>query len=206
MAKIAIVRFTGLTPMIQSRYHAAPKLNKEKPDAYDLRTWRLKAHYSVDGTKLCDPDEEGARVAIPSDAFKQALDTIASRLGEKTKGSATYTKHFKSGVVCPKAYGLTQFDPSIFDEPLPIFCSSTGKKGVGSRVMRHFPQIPEDWQTEIEFSIWDDLITEEIFSRYCREAGFLIGVGAFRRENGGRGGTFSAEVISWGDMRFGGKA
>jgi hypothetical protein len=204
MGKTATVRFMGMTSMLQSRFHQEPRLNKESHDDYELRTWRYKAHYSVNGVELCRPDDEGARVAIPSDAFKQALDTIASRLSEKTKGKATYTKHFRSGVVAGTPYALTALTVEDFEKPQSIFCSSTGKRGVGSRVMRYFLVLPKDWTVDVEFLIFDDVVTDDIFIRYCKEAGMLIGVGAFRRENGERGGTFTAELIEWNDTRVGG--
>lgn len=198
MPKTAIVRFTGVNPLIMSRFHGTQKLNKEADDDYELRTWKLKAHYSIDGETWCHPDEPGSKVAIPTDAFKQSLDSIATRLSEKTKGKATYTKHFKSGVVTPMFYSLTTIDPDVFKSPVPIFCSSTGKKGTGSRVMRYFPRLME-WQVDVTFQIWDDVVTKEIFDRYCKEAGMLIGIGSFRRENGGRCGTFTRQLLEWSE-------
>ena len=66
MPKTVEVHITGLSPYSSSRQHDTPKIDKERPDEYDQRTWREKLTTAADGT-----------VVIPAMAFKQALDKCA---------------------------------------------------------------------------------------------------------------------------------
>lgn len=64
------VTFRGLSPYSQSRMHDTPKLDKERPDDYEVRTWREKM-----------TTDKAGQVTIPAMAFKQALPVAAKRLG-----------------------------------------------------------------------------------------------------------------------------
>lgn len=183
--KTAVVLLTGMTPMIHSRYHDTPKKTKEQSDAYEDRTWMEKLHQS-DGVVL-----------LSGNAIKKSLDIAVQRLGEKTKGKGTYTKHFKSGVRTIELYYPTTVKTDQIDR-LTIFCEVS--KGSGTRVKRHFPQVPTGWQAVVEFMITDDMITRDVFERSLVEAGKLIGIGSFRFENGGRCGGFNIEIKSWEEV------
>jgi hypothetical protein len=183
--KKAVVMLTGRSSMIQSRAHMEPKLPKEQPDPYEQRTWMNKLHQS-DGF-----------VHISGDGLKKSLDTAVSRLGEKTKGRATYAKHFKSGC----RTDLLKIPTNVPIEKvtkLSLFCDVS--KGSGTRVMRLFPEIPSGWKSKVEFLITDDMIDRDVFLRSLTEAGKLVGIGSFRVENGGRCGMFAVELISWEDV------
>jgi hypothetical protein len=178
MPRIAIVKLESLAPYSQSRKHDTPKKDKETPDAYEARTWREK----------CSANDAG-EIVIPAMAFKQALDAVAKRLGMQIpgKGKATYTKHFKGGVICEAdvPIGYRKDDvPSI-----TISANSDGVRGSGKRVSRTFPQVPK-WSGEARFVILDDTVTNDIFEKHLTEAGRFIGVGRFRPENGGLNGRF----------------
>src|SRR6185312_9370943 len=168
MPKMVEVDFEGISPYSQSRKHDTPKLEKETADAHEQRTWREK----------CSTDANGI-VVIPAMAFKQALDTVAKRLGDQIpgKGKATYTKHFMGGVLCESdvSLGFNKDDaPSI-----TLSCDSSGKRGSTSgskRVNRTFPQWPK-WGGTARFAVLDDTVTPAVFERHFTEAGRFVGVG-----------------------------
>jgi hypothetical protein len=179
MPKIVTVTIEGISPYSQSRMHDTPKLNKETPDAYEQRTWREKCNADADGT-----------IIIPAMAFKQALDTVAKRLGEQIpgKGKATYTKHFVGGVLCETDVRLEGWHKDTVPG-VTINANSDGVRGSGKRVKRTFPLV-QNWKGEATFAILDDTVTKEIFERFLTEAGRFTGVGRFRPENGGMYGRF----------------
>jgi len=185
--KEAIVTLTGTNNMIHSRAHMTPKLPKEKADDYEDRTWKEKLH----------ADKDVGVVLIPGDAVKKSLDSAVKRLGEKTKGKATYTKHFKSGARTSALYYPTSVSLDSVTK-LSIFCETSA--GSGTRVMRHFPLIPSGWIATVDFIITDDIIDQDVFMRSLTEAGRLVGIGSFRVENGGRCGTFNVELKSWREI------
>lgn len=182
--KTCICTLESISPYSQSKY-IDPSLKKEKEgnDDFEKRIWPEKMHYNKNGD-----------VYIPPMGFKQALDEAARYLSLQVpgRGKTTYTKHFKSGVLCTKPVMLGMKKEDIKGEQLLM--NSDGVRGSGKRVPRTFPVIPE-WKAEVEFAILDDLITEDVFIRILREAGQLIGVGRFRPQNGGYYGRFS--VVDW---------
>lgn len=188
MPKKVIVKLVSQAPYSASRKHDTPKLEREGADDYEQRTWREKSNY----------DESGI-VVIPAMAFKQALDDVAKMFSTSIpgKGKATYTKHFKAGVLCmgDVSIGIHKDDmPSI-----RINANADGVRGSGKRVSRIFPQIPS-WQGEAEFAVLDDTITKEVFEKALQDAGRFIGVGRFRPQNGGLNGRFAPVSFEWSDI------
>lgn len=185
MPKLAIATLKAAAPYSQSRLHEAPKLAKEGMDAYEQRTWREKAHV----------DEKGD-VFIPPMSFKQALDAAAKYLSISVpgKGKATYTKNFTSGclVMEPVYVGVKKDDLAV-DK---IHANANGVRGSGKRVWRLFPRV-DDWKADVEFHVYDDAITKEVFEQVLRESGRFIGIGRFRPQNGGFYGRYSVEKINW---------
>jgi hypothetical protein len=184
--KTVSVQFVGIAPYSQSRKHDTPKLDKESPDALDLRTWREKSNY----------DAKTGEIFIPAMAFKQALDAAAKRLGDQIpgKGKSTYTKFFVSDVICNAHVPL-----GIHKDAVPsvtLNCNSDGVRGSGKRVPRIFPVI-ESWGGIAEFTVYDDTITEDVFKRTFEAAGRSIGLGRFRPENGGLNGRFVAKSFKF---------
>jgi hypothetical protein len=188
MPKMVTVQIESTAPYSQSRQHDAPKLEKETIDAWERRTWREK----------CSTDDTG-QIVIPAMAFKQALDTVAKRLGDQIpgKGKSTYTKHFVGGVICESdvPIGVQKDDvPSI-----TISANSDGVRGSGKRVKRTFPQVPK-WRGEARFVILDDTVTPAVFERHFVEAGRFIGIGRFRPEKGGLNGRFRPLGFKWSEI------
>lgn len=186
--KVAICSLESAAAYSQSRFYMVDKKEKESPDDYEKRTWRERMHVTEKG-----------QVFIPPMAFKNALDGAAALLSMKIKGKnmQTYTKHFVAGVMVHEPVVLP-----IKKEDVPgqwLFVPSDGKKGGSKRVMKCFPRIDE-WKAEVTFFVYDDTITEEIFSKHLIEAGRLVGIGYFRPARGGYWGRFTVLNIAWQDM------
>ena len=184
--KKAIAKLESAGPYQQSKHHETPRLSKESHDDYEKRTWRERCHYLSDDT-----------VFIPSEHFKNCISGVAGYLGEKIKGrgQATWTKHFLSGVRVPEPLLLPVKKDEV--EALYQFCSSDGKRGgKGGKVAKYFPLI-KSWEGEVEFWIVDDTITQEVFERYLKESGLLIGIGKQRPVNGGDYGRFVVKEVKW---------
>lgn len=191
MSSIATVQIQGLAPYSQSRQHGEPKLSKELADDYERRTWRSKMHSDEDG-----------HLVMPALGFKNALAEAAKYLGMQIpgKGKSTYTKHFESGI-------LVADDSLLLIEGKPIKVvdvagrwlnvPSDGVRGSGKRVSRCFPFIPSGWEATVEFIVFDDIITPEVFLDVLVQAGNLIGVGTFRVRNNGTQGRFLVKQCTW---------
>lgn len=183
--KIAIATLKSISPYSQSRYHDTPKIDKERPDDYEMRTWAERLSVTDDG-----------HVFIPPMAFKKSLETAARFLGMQIKGrgKSTYTKHFKAGVLVTDALVLPVKKQDVPGEV--FFVPADGKSG--ARVKRKFPVIRE-WSGTITFYVLDETITEDVFVTHLREAGNFIGIGRFRPENGGFYGRYAVEKVEWAD-------
>lgn len=181
------VHLESTAPYSQSRMHDAPLLNKETRDAYEKRTWREKTTTDKDGI-----------ICIPAMALKQALDKIAQNIGMQIpgKGKSTYTKHFKQSVVCQKDVPIGIHKDDVL--PITINANSDGVRGSGKRVKRTFPQVSE-WKGVAHFAIFNDAVTKEIFEQHLKEAGWYIGIGRFRPENGGLNGRFMPTKFVWSE-------
>lgn len=179
------VKIEGLAPYSQSRFHETPKLDKERPDDYELRTWREKCSYDAD-----------RNVFIPAMAFKQSLDSAAKKLGEQIpgKGKSTFSKFFRSDVICDANVLLGVGVDDM--KSVTIHANADGVRGSGKRVKRTFPVV-EKWAVTADFTIMDDTVTREVFERTITVAGMSIGVGRFRPEVGGLNGRFRPVKFEW---------
>lgn len=181
----AIAHLESASPYSQSRMHDTPKLEKERADDYEARTWREKCHATPSGD-----------VFIPPMAFKMALAEAAKFLGEQIpgKGKATWTKHFEAGVLCmdpvPLPYRKEELEGEWFN------MNADGKRGSGTRVRRCFPVIRE-WQAAVSFVVLDKTITESVLRHHLDQAGKFIGIGRFRPRNGGFYGRFKLTRLDW---------
>lgn len=189
----------GISPYSQSAPFQSLKNKGEADDAYDQRVWR--EHMTCD-----DPKAENPQVCIPPMAIKKSLEMIAAFKGEKTKGSATWSKHFVSGILC------MDFVPLMNGAGKPIrrndvtgerlYMSSTGDKKGGKRVWRIYPRIEAGWQGTAKLFLIDEKLQQDPakVNEYMSDAGALIGVGRFRPERGGFYGRF--EVTSFTSKKY----
>lgn len=186
--RILSATLVGISPYSQSKAHDEPKIDdKERPDDYDKRTWRLKAHF----------DPQTRNVYVPPMSVKFSIAEAARRLAIKIPGkrNATYSKNILSGVmiVDPIELGIKVDDL----QSETIFANADGKRGSGTRVFRRFPMVPSGWKGKVDIYVIDQEIPENILERCLDEAGSLVGIGRFRPEKGGFLGRFSVEKKSW---------
>ncbi|TGU44646.1 hypothetical protein EN788_22280 [Mesorhizobium sp. M2D.F.Ca.ET.145.01.1.1] len=189
--RIAVASLRSVAPYSQSRYHDTPKINdKEAPDDYEMRTWRERLSYTDDG-----------HVFIPPMAFKKSLAMAASFLGMKIRGRdrATYTKHFKAGILVTDGLILPEKKDNVPGEV--FFVPSNGRIGGGTRVKRKFPVIRE-WAGDVTYYVLDDTITPDVFEAHLKEAGNFIGIGRFRPENGGFYGRYAVDQVNWSEQQM----
>jgi len=155
----------------------------ENHDAFEERTWRERLHVDSKG-----------EVFIPPNAIKNMMEGVAGFLGEKIpgKGQATWTKHFKAGIMVTKPLMLGIKAKTVAGERL--FVPSDGKKGGGKRVWKTFPVIPE-WRASGEIILLDPLLIDkpEKVQEYLEHAGKFTGLLRFRPANGGFYGRFGVE-------------
>ena len=184
IAKVTLESLEG-SPYSQSRYHATPKGKKEGANDYEERTWRNKCHVNGNGN-----------VIIPPSVFKGCLQEAAKYLSIQIpgKGKATYTKHFEAGVAVARPMDL-----GVKPEDARgnwILANANGRPGPGSRVPRCFPTF-DKWSGDVEFEIFDETVTEEVFLDHLKQAGIFIGIGQHRPRNRGYFGRFRFTKCSW---------
>lgn len=186
--KIAMAHLTSESPYSQGKHYSkqdVPALSKELHDAYERRTWRNRMHVTREGN-----------VEIPGTAFANALKEAAKRLKLQIpgKGRVEYTKYFEAGIMCTDGIVLPVKAADVKGEQL--FVPSDGRRGGGKRVTKFFPRI-EDWAGDVRFYIFDDVITQDVFSRVLIAAGQIVGIGRFRPQSCGFYGRFSVDSITW---------
>lgn len=190
--KVYTVKLQGTTPMLYGRQYLVPKLNKESHAEYEERTWSQRLHRDASDNVVLSPL-----------CFKNCLRDAAKYLGESIpgKGKATYTKHFKAGVMVFEQSVLfdSKGHPIKADkvEPLWLNVPSDGMTGGTKRVPKAFPQV-SGWSTTVDIHVLDDVITKDVLHRHLTEAGNFIGLGAMRVANGGISGRFKVVSISEG--------
>jgi len=190
MIRTCTATITGIAPYSPSRFIEEEKRQGEEGDAFERRTWRLKAHASDDGF-----------VVIPFMSFKKALDSAARLTPRKIKGrgAQTYGQQMKSGVLLTEPMKLPVKIADMRSET--FMCSIKGdSRGIGGRVPRVFPMI-DTWGGPIQFFVTNPTIQPEVFETYLREAGQFIGIGRFRPENGGVNGRYTVDRIEWAEIK-----
>lgn len=189
----ARVSLRGISSYSQSHPVREPQLESESPDAYDRRTWRSKMTVEViDGQRT---------VVIPAFGMKMAIQSAAAYMKKRIKGqgTATWTKKFVSGIVIQENIPLW-IDPDTVPG-VELYMNSDGVRGGGKRVFRTLPQIPPGWTASFDVDILDPIITQDIFQEVVEQAGYFIGIGQFRPQNGGTNGRFELTALEWADNR-----
>lgn len=189
---IARVTISGITPLSQSRQHDEPKMEGERPDDYDKRTWRSKLNTATrDGKET---------VVIPAHGLHQSIAAAAkySKRQIPGQGKATWTAKFTSGITLLEDPALN-IDPATVDA-VTISANADGVRGSGKRVPRKFPIMPR-WSASFDVIVLDPIITADVFREMLEMAGMFIGIGRFRPEKGGTNGRFRIDAIEWTDNR-----
>ncbi len=188
--KIAKATLKSASPYSQSRFHNTEKLDKENHEDYEKRTWSNRLHVNKDGF-----------VFMPPMSFKNCIAECAKYLSIQIpgKGKATYTKHFEAGVLVTESLDLHFKKEDVEGEWLHV--PSDGRRGGTKRVEKCFPYIPE-WEGDVSFYIFDETITEDVFTTHLKQAGMFIGVGRFRPRNNGFYGRFTVEDVDFSEGEF----
>ena len=184
--RTASVKLASVTPYSSSAPISSEKGAKEGHQDFEERVWRERL--------TVDSSGQGVILGI---AFKKALDQAASRFPEKIKGrqNTTYTKFMVAGITVAEnlpLIGVTR--ENVKGERL--FVPSDGKAGSGKRVWKVFPVVHK-WSGVVDFTIFDDTITETVFENTIQQAMAFVGVGRWRPERGGMYGRAAIEGISW---------
>jgi len=184
--KTAIAMLESTGPYSQSRVIQSEKNKKELPDDFEKRVWRERMWSTEDG-----------HVFIPPMQFCNSLKEAAKYLSIPVPGKGgkvTFTKNFEAGVLVTQRLVL----PDIAEKVLPekLYVPSDGRRGGTKRVYRYFPLIPT-WVGAVTYTIFDDLITEDVFKQVLDASGKLIGIGRFRPRNMGYYGTFKFTELLW---------
>lgn len=173
-----------------SKYGYGKPVNEVKPRDethadFEERVWKQKCHATEDG-----------HLFIPPMAFKSSLAEAAKYKSIQIpgKGKSTFTKHFEAGTQV--------MDPLVLPETLDtvshewLFVPSDGRPGSGSRVWKCFPLVHQ-WEGNVDYYVFDDIITPEVFEEHLRDSGRFIGIGRFRPRNRGYYGRFEVLGIEW---------
>ena len=177
-----LCQLKSLTPLTFNKKLISEKGPNETHDEAEERIWRER----------CDCDSSGELI-LSARRFKKAISTGAQWLNVKIpgEGQATYTKHFKGGLVV-----MNNIKLGITRDEVDHVKVYTGPKPKDPRRWIHFP-IVEKWDGELQVNLLDEKINEEIFKRAIDYAGLAVGVGAWRPENGGENGRFEVVDIDF---------
>jgi len=181
----AICKLKSVSPYSQSKYIGEKKSRDETHADFEKRAWIQRCHFN-----------DGGNVYIPPMSFKNCLSEAAKYKSIQIpgKGKSTYTKHFEAGILVTEPLVLPHTAETIQHEWLHV--PSDGRRGGTTRVEKCFPLIPK-WEGSVEFLVFDDVVTEEVFTEHLNDAGSYIGIGRFRPRNNGFYGRFIVESIDW---------
>jgi hypothetical protein len=182
----AVVSLEGISPYSASRMHDEPRLEREKNDSYDLRTWRSHLHVNSAGI-----------ATIPAFAMHDCIVQAAKHSGKKIgsgMGQKTWSGKLEAGIFIPEdlSLGVT---PDAF-QMIAINAHANGQRGSGTRVRRHYPIIGE-WSTTFNVEILDPIITKAVLDEMLVQAGMFIGLGRYRPQNRGQNGRFRVTKLIW---------
>lgn len=185
--KTAVAMLTSTSIYSQGRVLQSDKLPKELPDDYEKRTWRERMWVTEDG-----------RVFIPPMQFCNSLKEAAKYLNLQVPGGGkrTFTKNFEAGILVMERLPLNIKAEDV--KPEKLYVPSDGRRGGTRRVYKYFPVILE-WCGAVTYTIFDDIITEDVFRQVLDASGKLIGIGRFRPRNMGYYGTFKVDELIWQD-------
>lgn len=186
----------SMSPLSFSRATQTKRDTDEPADAHEERIWRERMHQDSDG-----------HVFIPPMALKNCLADVAKFLSQTVagKGKATYTKHFKAGLMVTEPLMLFSGGKPIMSTDVEgerLFVPADGVAGGSKRVWKIFPTIAE-WQATATIIVLDPLLIArpEKIEEHLKHAGQFIGFLRFRPIRGGYYGRFTLEKFEVGKIK-----
>ena len=187
--KTATASLKSVSPYSQGKYIQTPKPDKLTHADFEKQVWSERCHTDNDG-----------EIFIPPMAFKNCLQEAAKYLGAAMQipgeGQTRYTKHFEAGILVVEPVFIGYNIKDIEQYGVWRHVPGNGKQGGTTRVEKRFPTFPS-WSADVEFLVFDEKVTNEIFARVLEGAGQFIGVGVFRPRNRGYFGRFDVVKIKW---------
>ena len=178
-------QLTSAGPLLFGKKISSQKETGENYDAFEKRTWRERMHVNDKGL-----------VIIPCNALKRTLENVAQYLSESVpgKGKATYTKHFKAGIMVIQDILLEPPMKAKDVEGVWMNVPSDGKRGGSKRVDRCFPVIMQ-WSGLAEIILQDPLLIDnpDKVEEYLSHAGKFIGLMSMTPRSGGSFGRYSVK-------------
>jgi hypothetical protein len=183
--RTATAHLKSASPYSQSKFIREKKSRDITHAEFEEQNWRQRLHVNEDGF-----------VFIPPMSFKNCLSEAAKYKSIQIpgKGKSTYTKHFEAGILCYTPVVLPIKADDVAGEWLHV--PSDGKRGGTTRVEKCFPVI-QNWAAAVQFTVFDEIIDDEVFQTHLEDAGQFIGVGRFRPRNNGFYGRFKVVKIEW---------
>ncbi len=159
----------------------------ESAAAHDERCWRERMHV----------DEKG-ELFIPAIALKKTMRNTAQYLSERIpgKGQATFTKHFRSGILVISNLSLGIKASDITGYPMNV--PAQPQKPNGPKVDRIFPIIAQ-WRTTFELIVNDPTLISYPgkVEQYLHFSGKFIGLLSMRVGNGGQHGRYQVKNVRY---------
>lgn len=172
----------SVTPVTFNKKLRSEKEPNETHDDLEKRVWRER----------CDCNRKNELI-LRSDRFKKSIVLAAQWLNMQIpgEGKATYTKHFRGGVIV-----MNNIELGIKRDECEHELVYTGPRKKDGKRWIHFP-IVEKWEGELQVNVLDEKITEEVFKKVIDYAGMTVGIGSWRPENGGENGRYECRDIAF---------
>jgi len=181
----AICKLKSVSPYSQSKFSPEKRPKDITAADFEKQTWRERCHWGADG-----------KMFIPQMSFKNCLSESAKYRSMQIpgQGKKTYTAKFQAGVLVEHPLVLPITRETVQHEW--VHCSADGTPNGAKRVEKCFALVPS-WEGTVEFLIFDQIITEEVFTEHLQDAGSFIGLGRWRPRNNGLYGRFLVESVQW---------
>jgi len=174
-------------PLMFGKKFVSERAEGETSMAFEERCWRERMHVNERGD-----------VYIPAIALKKTLRNTATYLSEPIpgKGKATYSKHFRSGILVTSRIELGIKAKDV--KGLKLNVPAQPQRPNGPKVDRIFPVI-EHWKGHAELIVTDPILISSMpkVEQYLVFSGKFIGLLSMRIGNGGEFGRYAVKNIRY---------
>lgn len=180
------VEIKGVTPLLQHRmpeeelFALLGAKTQKKKDKED-QTQRQIAEKYVYKTK-------DGQFYVPAEHVTGAVSFVASDYKQKNSIRKSLKQILKGAVMPSKPYGIITCHKGkpLKDFEVDVRKATNHQKGAVAVCRPRF----DEWKTEIELSIQDELVSPETLLEMLNDAGKRSGIGSFRVQRGGYFGQF----------------